>query len=372
VRRGRTYDAGNISGLEARHMNVRGFTVAVVGSVLVHVLVLAIVTARDIELPAAEVVLDEKPTPVEVPAPAEPPPIEVTFLDDIPPGAAGMVVTAATEAPPAKQRGRITQPGSTGSETPGGSTPGTDGTSRSPYLTMRKPGEIELEGPSGGFFDKFLENSKPVPPPADIPGERVGNEIAELRAQLKRAGRYSPEELAGKRAQLVALNEERANEELKPGGGGTFQSTKQTFRAKVNADGSVKLQDQNLGGMDKYMKDHGNDPYRANKLAYLDRTRDQRVAIGKRYREQELKKSVIYMQGNIARLNAMTTDVQKRKQGLFDLWDECAETGTPEEIDGGESARAFVMNHIRGTVRYTPAELRALNAHRHSKQEFAP
>jgi hypothetical protein len=354
-------------------MNVRGFTVAVVGSVLVHVLVLAIVTARDIELPPAKVVLDEKPAPVEVPAPAEPLPIEVTFLDDIPAaGAAQPVLTAATEAPPAKQRGRITRPGSTGTETPGGSTPGTDGISRSPYMTMRDPGEIELTGPSGGFLDKFLENSKPVPPPPDIPGERVGNEIADLRERLKRAGRFGPGELAGMREQLVALNEERANEELESDGGGTFKSTKQTFRAKVNADGSVKLTDRNLGGMDKYMKDHGNDPYRANKLAYLDRTRDQRVAIGKRYREQELKKSVIYMQQNIARLNAMTTDVEKRKQGLFDLWDECAETGTPEEIAGGESARAFIMNHIRGTVKYTPAELRALNAHRQSKQAFAP
>jgi hypothetical protein len=352
-------------------MKVRGFTVAVVGSVLVHVLVLAIMTARDIELPPAVVVTDEEPTPVEVSPQADPPPIEVTFLDEVSPGAS-TVVSAATEAPPAKQRGHVSsRPGSTGGET-GRVTPGPEGTSRSPYLTMRKPGEIELKGPSGGFFDKLLENSKPIPPPPDIPGERIGNEIADLRERLKRAGRFDPDTLRGMREELVALNEERANEELEPAGGGTYETKKQTFRAKVNADGSVKLQDRNLGGMDKYMKEHGNDPYRANKLAYLDRTRDQRVAIGKRYREQELKKSVIYMQQNIARMNAMTTDVQKRKQDLFDLWDECSETGTPEEIAGGEDARAFVMNHIRGTVKYTPAELTTLNAHRHSKQVFAP
>lgn len=352
-------------------MNVRGFTAAVGGSVLVHVLVLAVVTAHELAPPAE--VDDETPTPVEVAPPPEPQLLEVTFLEEVPPGSGGEVIAAAaTEAPPARQRGRITRPGSTGSETPGGSTPGTDGTTRSPYMTMRQPGDVELQGPSGNFLGRFLENSKPVPPPPDIPGERVGDEIADLRTRLKRAGRYSPDELAGMRAELVAKNEERANEEMKPDGGGTYKTTKQTFKAKVNADGSVKLTDHNLGGMDKYMKEHGNDPYRANKLAYLDRTRDQRVAIGKRYREQELKKSVIYMQQNIARLYAMTTDVQKRKQGLFELWDECAEVGNPEEIEGGNAARRFVMDHIRGTVTYTPAELRALNAHRQSKQAFAP
>lgn len=340
---------------------------------LVHLVLLALVTGRDIEVQEPA---EESPTPVEVAAPApavEPDPIEVVFVGDVPAGTSGAVVAATTEAPPAKHRGRVTRAGATGSETPGGTVLGTEGTApaRSPYLTMRKPG-TDLKGPSGGFFDDFLGRSKPIPPPPDIPGERVGNEIADLRRELKRAGRYSPEQLAGMRQQIVALNDERAAEELKPAGNGAYKSTKQTFRANVAADGSVKIDDSGLGGMDRYMKDHGNDPYRANKLAYLDRTREQRVAIGKRYREQELKKSVIYMQQNIARLMSMTSDVQQRKQGLFELWDECAETGTREEIAGGEDARAFVMNHIRGTVRYTPAELRALNAQRHSKQTFAP
>jgi hypothetical protein len=78
------------------------------------------------------------------------------------------------------------------------------------------------------------------------------------------------------------------------------------------------------------------------------------------------------MQQNIARLWAMTTDVQKRKQGLFELWDECIEKGSPEEIAGGEAARAFVMNYIRAKVRYTQAELDKLNTTRLSTQVFAP
>ena len=68
----------------------------------------------------------------------------------------------------------------------------------------------------------------------------------------------------------------------------------------------------------------------------------------------------------------MTSDVAKRKQGLFELWDECTEVGTPEEVEGGEAARRFVMAHIKATVRYTPDEVRALNAKRQSKQAFTP
>jgi hypothetical protein len=78
------------------------------------------------------------------------------------------------------------------------------------------------------------------------------------------------------------------------------------------------------------------------------------------------------MQANIARLWAKTTSVDERKQGLFELWDECAETGTPEEIQGGEAARAFVLDHIRATVTYTADEVEVLNAHRHSRQPFCP
>ena len=346
---------------------MRGLVVAVVGSVLVHALAIAVYAARDVELPAPPVVAVPS-----APAPAEPALFEVVVLDDktLTSGSSGTVVASSEPAP--VKRGRITRSG--GSTAPGTETPSTGGTTpgRSPYMTMRKPGDEPLKGPSADFWEAFAKNTKPLPPPPDIPGERVQNEIDDVRAQLKRAGRYDPDELAALRAKQVALNEERANEELKPGGGGTYKTEKQTFHAKVNADGSVKIESKAADLQDRIAQRNGIDSYAANKLRYLDRTRDQRVAIGKRYREQELRKSVIYMQQHIARLWSMTTDVAKRKQGLFELWDECSETGTPEEIAGGEDARTFVMAHIRATVKYSPEELRKLNAERHSKQPFAP
>jgi hypothetical protein len=369
VRRGRIYGKQRPLADLGHTGVVRGLVVAVVGSVLVHALALAVYAARDIELPPPPIVTVPSP-PV---TPVEPPIVEVVFLDDEKPSTGGEPVAAASEATTVK-RGRITRHGGTqapGTEAPssGGTTPGP---ARSPYMTMRKPGSEPLKGPSADFWAAFEKNTKELPPPPDIPGERLQNEIADVRARLRRAGRYSPEELAGLREQLVALNDQLANEELKPAGGGTYKTEKETFRAKVNADGSVKIEDKPADLQDRIAKRNGIDSYSANKLRYLDRTRDQRVAIGKRHREEELKKSVIYMQQHIARLNEMTTDPAKRKQGLFDLWDECSETGTPEEIAGGEAARAFVMAHIRGTMTYTPEEVRRLNAQRQSKQPFAP
>ncbi len=297
--------------------------------------------------------------------------VEVALLGELPPSSRTAADGGITPpAPPA--RGRITTRG-------GGSTTATElpaaGTGeRSRYLTMRGPGDEPLQGPSEGFTADFLNRSKQLPPPPDIPGERVGQEIADLRAEIKRTGRSSPGELEAKRIQLVRLNQEREAEELKPDGGGTYRTEKPTFRAKVHADGSVALEDkpQNMDLQDRMMLRRGIDPYGRNKLSYLDRTRDQRVAVGTRHRAQELGSSVIYMQQHIVRLWATTTDEATRKRALFELWDECLEVGTVAQVEGGEAARAFVMAHIRANVTYTTDELRALNAQRQSQQAFAP
>ncbi len=367
------FPRSNAVGGSPSHTGVRVFAVAVAGSLVAHVVALVVLSRDPDDDPdPIAIAVTEPAPPSPPPAPIDPPPLEVVLLDhasnDVGPAVVASIQTGSTAVVPGKRgRGR-----NTGSESPG--TPGSPGTTRSKYMTMRDPNQRDMNGVSGDFLADFLNRSKPLPPPPDIPGERVGDEIADLRAKLKRADRYSPEEQASMRAQLVGLAEERDGEELKSAGGGTYKTEKQTFRAKVNPDGSVKLEDkpENMDSQDKFMLDHGVDPYARNKIAYLDRTRDQRVAIGKRYRSEQLKKSVVYMQQHIARLFASTTDVQKRKEGLFELWDECAETGDPEVIAGGEAARAFVMSYVRGKLPFTPDEIRAFNARRQSKQPFAP
>jgi len=234
--------------------------------------------------------------------------------------------------------------------------------------------------------------------------------------------------------------EVEATGRLAPHGGGSYQSNEGVFTAEVAPDGSVNLKDSKnfnihlrlpgpktigrgiadwyesdkgpyggdgkrsladkaLGSIDKedrskaavvpvlgggfdvgdaLMRRHGQDPYASRKLAYLDATRDERVQIGNRHRSEQLAQSTRLMQKNLDRMWATVTDTAARKRALFELWDECAETGEPAVVEGGRAARKLVVGFIRGRLpagsatAYTAAELAALSREKHSSEEFAP
>jgi hypothetical protein len=137
-----------------------------------------------------------------------------------------------------------------------------------------------------------------------------------------------------------------------------------------------------LGGgfevTDWLMRRHGQDPYAARKLAVLDATRDERVAIGKRHRTAELARTPEIVHRQLEVLWAGTTDLAARKQGLFELWDDCVETGDPEVVAAAGSARRMIIGFLRAHLpagspdAYTPAELAALARTRRSQAAFAP
>ena len=213
----------------------------------------------------------------------------------------------------------------------------------------------------------------PGPPLPDYPGNRAKNdlEIAKARGDLNG---------------VVAAREELANQELKEQKDGTFTSDKTTFKARVNRDGTVEIKDKanlqrhGIGATfdvtDWAMRATGNDPYASEKLAYLDRTRDQRVVVGKRYRKEQLARSAQLMQANLERLWNLSQDVAARKRAVFELWDEIAESGEDELVEGGVQARAllarWVQTKLTGAAAYTADELRGLNAKKRSKASFDP
>ena len=127
---------------------------------------------------------------------------------------------------------------------------------------------------------------------------------------------------------------------------------------------------------DMAMRTAGIDPYAAEKLAFLDRTRDQRAAIGRAHKRELLAQSAHLVRRQIDALWASTPDLAARKQGLFELWDECAEAGSAEQIAGGADARKaiadFIQVKLTGARAYTAEELARLNARRRSKAAFAP
>jgi hypothetical protein len=239
--------------------------------------------------------------------------------------------------------GRGPHPGETGPSHPTGS-------GHSPLMAMRGP-ELGREGLSGDFVGSFLDSSRPL--------------------------EHGPE----------------ATGELRPSGGGTYESHHTTFSAHVNRDGTVKLDDTpdfsgphlGKGGMegrmgidDWFMRRHGIDPYSSEKLKWLDRTRDERVAIGKEFRKEQLAHSAQYMQRNLQWVWQSTTDPVRRKQAVFQLWDDVAETGEPELVEGGAAARAYLVGFIRTHLPkgspngFTDEELAKLNARKQSSATFAP
>jgi hypothetical protein len=325
-------------------------------------------------VPLRDRATDAAPASIAPPTPPDPEPIAIALLEahDEPPS----TQPRAGDAAPVSGGRRGGPAISTGATGPAGPQQPQGSPGRSPWMTMRGGERARLGGLSSELLEHFLENSKPVPPPPDIPGERIGEELAEARRQLRHAEHIGSSRVGELRDKVVALAAERDAEELKPAGGGTYRSDHDTFTARVDADGQTHLEDKNLDTQDRMMLWMGIDPYARNKLAFLDRTRDQRAAVGARYRRVQLAHSAELMQRNIDRLWATATTIADRKLGLFALWDDCAETGSDELIAGGAAARSLVLGVIRarlvGDSAFTADEIAQLNARRQSKAVFAP
>jgi hypothetical protein len=129
---------------------------------------------------------------------------------------------------------------------------------------------------------------------------------------------------------------------------------------------------------DAFMRKHGQDPYAAKKLAFLDSTRDERVQIGLKHQSQQLQAAPRMMQVNLERLWATTADPAARREALFELWDESAEDGSPELVAAGAQVRGLVVAWIRAKLpagsadAYGVDELAQLNRRRTSHAPFAP
>ncbi len=130
---------------------------------------------------------------------------------------------------------------------------------------------------------------------------------------------------------------------------------------------------------DAVMRLAGQDPYQAKKLAFLDRTRDERVEIGRKHRAEQLEHAEAYVLANADELwTRAEFSIEDKRALLFELWDECAETGSDELVDAGDRARAALLRFIAvhlpagSADAYTADEVKRLDRKRHSRAHFAP
>jgi hypothetical protein len=177
-------------------------------------------------------------------------------------------------------------------------------------------------------------------------------------------------------------------------GDGGYRRDKPTFSVRINRDGSVKITDAGNVGVDgaaglgvaghfdltdAVMRAHGEDPYRYEKEKILNETREERARMAIADRQERLREAVHKMPDYLGKVwgHAGWSDAQRR-QILFLLWDEVAETGDDEVVHAGVEVRrtieAFIREHLpAGSAQaYTEQELRALNEKRTAHERFAP
>jgi hypothetical protein len=348
-------------------------------------------------------------TIVEILPPSTPEPVAIALLDEATTReieARSAQPSRANATPPTRGRDRTqhanpsaTESISTGTPHPV-ETPGRAPESGSGSSLMKMRGTDIASGPSQQFVDEFLEHSKPLEKEPEPTGQlhasgngrykthESGYEMTVERdgtAHFKDADNFHVG-IALPSPKAIGKGLGRWAEDPYGAGGEAGKSQVRGEYHSLGADD--KPESSNVipipvisGGFDAtdwMMRRHGQDPYASKKLKALDSTRDERVQIGKQRRAQMLARSTELMQQNLDRVRGSAVDPHARKQALFELWDECAETGDTALVEGGHAARMLVVGFIRANFpsgtsdAYTPAELARLNGHRQSAATFAP
>ena len=333
---------------------MRALPVAVAVSAAVHALALLYVETR----PHPKHQPPPQVTAIEIVPPAQPEPMAVALLDDhttVP----ELPATAVTSHPSHGVSGASGEL-KNGKASPGKSAAGQgdDGLKNgkaSPFMKMRGKGEGPglVWNPSDKFDAAFNAYSAAHPP--DIPPPPSG--------------------------------------ELKPSGNGTYKSDQPAFTVKTDRDGTAHIEDKpdvgdfHVSGLgvagrmsvdDWAMRKAGIDPYASAKRQWLDKTRDERARIGMANRKEDLARAPEFMRRNVAWAWGHVRSEDERKEALFELWDDCAETGDDDLVQAGANARRYLVGFIRAHLpagrpgAYTPEDLARLNAHRRSKATFAP
>lgn len=400
---------------------MRWFTV-LAASLAGHTAVLAAVPAGGARLVPRGVAQRVEPVEVQVEwldvAVEEPPPVEVALVELAPAPETETVTVAETEtatetvtetvteavtvteaATAAGTETAIVTGHATGSETGTGTGTGTEVETGVGAMSMRQ-GKPDLSLPTGSGVITAIIN-RPSPPPEDIAAElepqrdgtHVKNDLVFV-ATVEPDGNVKFEDKPNFRYKFHLPNPVKIARGVKRHLASWAEDPTgvATDRTKKNRDGTDDDHDGKLdegdtvtilsGGFDLTdwaMRSQGDDPYTSRKMAFLDRTRTDRVAIGGKYRADQLDAADQYMLDHLRALwKRDDLDAEARRAEVFALWDDCAEAGEARVVEAAARARAalyrFVATKLPPGSRdaYTADELARLNATRKSRATFAP
>ena len=141
----------------------------------------------------------------------------------------------------------------------------------------------------------------------------------------------------------------------------------------------VVLTDLDLAGATELAQSLGENAS-ALQLDITDRARvdDLPNLVPPAFRPIDLAQVAQIVKKNLSLVWAATKDPQLRKQALFEMWDECVETGSAEVVEAASTARKMIIGFIRanfpahGPHPYTAAEIAACNRAKQSTATFSP
>lgn len=131
---------------------------------------------------------------------------------------------------------------------------------------------------------------------------------------------------------------------------------------------------------DVFLRWHGEDPYRYEKMKLLEETFEARFARKVEHTKRLVARALHDLPRYLAAVWSQEWPLEVRKLVLFELWDECAEAGDGAEeiVTGGGQARIFIEGFIRRELpagsagAFSEAELARLNHLRTSDAPFDP
>ena len=222
-----------------------------------------------------------------------------------------------------------------------------------------------------------IETAKPKPPVLrpDGSGRLRADEIPFV-ARVSRDGRMSFEDRSNLQARIEIPSGKEVGAALQRWYDDPFGQAAQ--RAEQSGE-SVPLVGGHFDATDALIRLQGGDPYFSRKLALLDGTRNQRAGMALTEQSENLREAVgrtrqtLYW---IWRRRDLTT--RERRRILFQLWDECSETGSPQVLEASRSVRASILSFIRRELpatspdAYSVSELASLNDVRTSQALFRP
>jgi hypothetical protein len=358
----------------------------------------------------------EPPTPpAAAPDPADPtPPLEIVAIDLAPvpePRRAPEPAPASPPSPEADSTGEAPP-----KPRPATAPPSPSGEAESRALAHAEPPPSSVSpGAPPGEMDPLRSLGMRAAPAGESPG--IVLDPRHIVERIEGGGAASSRELLPPPGG-PPTGETPPDFALHPTGDGGYIAQTSVFRARIHRDGSVSFDDKRsigFGGFgrgetpstgsrteadgaaggfpdvsnlptvrvrfdlnDMLMRAAGGDPYDARKRQFLEATREQRLAMARAARRDDLARSTSQVRAHLESVWRDVSPSTERRRLIFELWDEAAEEGPEEVVRAARTVRATIEAFVRRELprdsahAYSETELRELNATRASRARFDP